>query len=325
MILRRKRRIFYHCYDSNQPTGGQKSTYQHVDVLTRYGFEAYVVHSSPGFRLRWFDNNTPTTCWDKVWQTFDPDADILVLPEDLSRAIHQYRGKKVIFNKNLFYGFCALGVPSTFPDPYTLPDVIGAMVVSEHNRQSLEYAYPRLFVRRVWEHIDSNIFAFRSLATKARQITYIPKALWMISAIYHTLMARSASGFNTCQSLKWVALEGQTETEVARILGDSLIFLFASVTEGLGRAPLEAALSGCVVLACNAGPIPEYLPAPFRMGCADPVDFVRAIEKAVNAQQDAPDVIERHINTSRLAALQFSADAQERSVCSAWDDFLRRA
>jgi hypothetical protein len=155
MILRRKRRIFYHCYDSNQPTGGQKSTYQHVDVLTRYGFEAYVVHSSPGFRLRWFDNNTPTTCWDKVWQTFDPDADILVLPEDLSRAIHQYRGKKVIFNKNLFYGFCALGVPSTFPDPYTLPDVIGAMVVSEHNRQSLEYAYPRLSDQGKTDNIHS--------------------------------------------------------------------------------------------------------------------------------------------------------------------------
>ena len=54
----RHRRVFYHCYDDPKPTGGQKHTYQHVDVLNRCGFDAYIVHHTPGFRLTWFDNDT---------------------------------------------------------------------------------------------------------------------------------------------------------------------------------------------------------------------------------------------------------------------------
>lgn len=58
-------RIFFLCPDDNSNIGGIKKIYQHVDILNRHGYAAYVVHTRNGFRCTWFDNNTPIAypCW----------------------------------------------------------------------------------------------------------------------------------------------------------------------------------------------------------------------------------------------------------------------
>jgi hypothetical protein len=71
--------------------------YQHVDVLNQSGYTAFVVHGTPGYRLRWFENETRVIAWNELWRTFDPQRDYLVFPEDMGSRIAEYPGRKVIF------------------------------------------------------------------------------------------------------------------------------------------------------------------------------------------------------------------------------------
>src|SRR3954471_22628081 len=93
-----KGRIYYFCYDHNRPTGGQKHTYEHVDILQAAGMEAFAVHREPGLRLTWFENDTPVKPLPEVIADFQSVRDYWVLPEDLGPRITAFPGRKVIFN-----------------------------------------------------------------------------------------------------------------------------------------------------------------------------------------------------------------------------------
>jgi hypothetical protein len=320
--ITKKRRIFYHCYETGRRTGGQKSTYQHVDTLNAIGYEAYAVHLSADYRLDWFANHTKTISWARAWEMFTPHTDVIVFPEDMGIRIGEYPGRKVIFNKNLYYGYISVG-PFAARSPYLDPNVIGAMVVSDHNREHLQFAYPELMVMPVVERIDNSIFAFTPLTGKKRQGAYTSKALPLLTSILHTFRARSKAGKNNGSDFNWVALENRTELEVATILQDSLILLFPSAEEGLGRLPLEALLSGCVVLGWDVSPIDEYLPREMRFRYGDVISIVNAIEWLI---QDGLDytTIQQNVLLGRNAALQYSAEAHRESLCRAWEAFLSK-
>src|SRR5262245_58766695 len=96
-------RIFYWMNNSNAPAGGEKHSYEHVDILNAAGFEAYGVHMTP-HRHAWFDNDTRIVHGRAFWEIYDACADYLVLPESLGPIISVLPGKKVIFNKNFYYG-----------------------------------------------------------------------------------------------------------------------------------------------------------------------------------------------------------------------------
>src|SRR5579872_4204043 len=54
-----KPRIYYLCPDIDRPCGGTKQLYRHVDILNKRGYSAFILHGQQGFRLTWFQNNTP--------------------------------------------------------------------------------------------------------------------------------------------------------------------------------------------------------------------------------------------------------------------------
>src|SRR6185369_4415466 len=99
------RKIFYHCFDTDARGGGQKHTYQHVDILCAHGFDAYVVHEAPGYRLDWFRNETRVISRQEYEALFDPARDYVVLAETVGSDVTSYPGRKIIFNKNLYYLF----------------------------------------------------------------------------------------------------------------------------------------------------------------------------------------------------------------------------
>ncbi len=109
--------IYYYCYDHNLPSGGQKHTYRHVDILNKNGFDAKVLHTAKNFRLTWFDNTTPVVSYQECVAKMNERRDFLVLPEDLGPRILDFPGRKVIFNKNIFHGFSAFGyeMRATYP------------------------------------------------------------------------------------------------------------------------------------------------------------------------------------------------------------------
>ena len=50
--------IYVFSPDIAHPMGGVRMLYRHVDILNTNGFDAAIVHSSPGFRIDWFEHST---------------------------------------------------------------------------------------------------------------------------------------------------------------------------------------------------------------------------------------------------------------------------
>jgi hypothetical protein len=315
-------RVFYHCYDTVQPSGGQKHTYEHVDVLSRNGYDAYVYHQREGFRLRWFDNDTPVVGHAQFKKLYDESRDYIVLPEDLGGKILDYPGKKVIFDKNIYYGFRALGW-KTPAYPGLQPGVVAILAVSEHNAAHLRFAYPAQRIFRVTFKLDEEIFRFRPLAQKKRRIACSTKNPMFTQTLFHMLQARAAAGLNRLAEYEWVMLDAMTEAELAAALQDSLLLIFLSATEGLGRVPLEGLACGCILAAFASGPLRETLPPIYHVEEGDVLALARRIESVTSGFPDELPFTQEQVLEARGMALRYSRAAQERSVLSAWEQIVR--
>lgn len=317
--------IFYYCYSHNRPTGGQKHTYQHVDVLNRHGFNATVFHPTDNMRLTWFDNRTPVIGISEFKAIHRRDVDFIVVPEDLGLRIADFPGKKVIFNKNLFYGFASLPWLGRVDYGRITEDVVALLTVSEHNLKHLQYAYPHHLIRLVHPAIRQDIFSWRSLETKRPQIACISKNPEWLATLYHTIQCRASLGLNRGDAFTWRLLESQTETEVAEVLQDSLICVFLSITEGQARLPLEAMSCGCLVTAWRCGPLKETLPECLQFEFGSLLDMVRFIEEVMEAFPTRLSVFRPIAEASKINALAFSVERQEKSVIAAWEAILKSA
>src|SRR5688500_17875828 len=70
--------VYFLTPDPQEPAGGVRVIYRHVDILNAAGIHAAVLHQSRGFRCSWFDNKTRIT---NVGQTRIMHGDLLVIPE----------------------------------------------------------------------------------------------------------------------------------------------------------------------------------------------------------------------------------------------------
>lgn len=319
--------IYYYAYDHQKPRGGQKSVYRHVDILRANGRDAHVLHTEPGYRLAWFENNTSVVDGSAFRARFDPLRDVLVLPEDLGPRLGSFPGRKVIFNQNVFYGFYAFGFRNPPEYAYLRDDVIGAMVVSDHNRASLEFAFPRLRVHRVVNGFDTARFAFGEASGRKLQIACLPtKAEVDLTQVIHLVNARARQGRNTLSAVEWVHLRGLPEAEVAKVLRESLALLFLSIQEGLPRLPIEAMLSGAVVAGFTGGPLGECLAADRAVVAptGDVVSLVEGLERIGRWFADGDPRLADLTGRAREAASWHSFAREEQTVLAAWDALLPR-
>jgi hypothetical protein len=318
----RRERIFYFAYDGNTPTGGEKHTYQHVDVLNDAGFDAYVLHSHKGVRHTWFENTTKIMDLASCWQVYDREHDYVVVPEMFGVDSLLLPGPHVIFNKNLYHAYGTLGLSRLARYPYTDENVVGIFSVSEHNLQHLRFAFPGAPIFRMYAHIDSDLFAFRPLADKKRRIVCVPKAREELVCLYQTLCARSAAGLNRLADYEWVFLENRSEAETARLMNESLIFVSLGTREGLPRAVLEAMASGCLVVAYGHGPLKECLPAEYAFESGDFIGAVTRIEELMAASPAELDSWSAVTTRARAIAEAYTRARQRQHLVEAWEAIL---
>jgi glycosyltransferase involved in cell wall biosynthesis len=315
-------RLFYFCFSHNRPSGGIKQIYRHVDILNRHGFDAQVLHSDRDFRVTWFENQTRTTDIQRFQH--DVQTDIIVVPEDLGTGMVRIPGRKVIFNQNAYYGFASFGEEAETSYPYLDPEILGVFTVSEHNAEYLRFAYPGANVLRIWYGVDRQRFSRCPLPNKQKQIACIVKNQLELYTLYHILRSRARQGLNALDEYRWVFLGDRTEADVARILHDSLALIFLSTSEGLPLTPLEAMLSGCLVAAYDAGPLPEYLPTACRFRPHDLLGVAGWLEELARSFPAESASWEAVSDTGYDVARQFSLEREEESLLGAWRQLLSR-
>jgi len=336
--------IYAPCPDINRPVGGIKQLYRHVDILNRNGIKASILHKAHGFRVTNFANTTEIGYCRRLIEELDPGErncekrpvrrfvrelirpdvvlrkeDILLVPETYGPWIAGAANgvRKVIFNQSAHFTFA--GQPlggELLAIPYHSPDVLATVVVSDHALGYLRYAFPTHEIHRVHLGIDTALYAYQ--AEKKRQIAVMPRKLRShVEQVLGLLKVRgSLDGFDV------VIIENLPgERDVARVLGDSKIFLSFSEQEGFGLPPAEAMACGCVVVGYHGFGGREFFneeycyPVPE----GDVIAFARTVERAIRDSSAAPaQFMAKGRAASEFIGRTYSMAREEEDIIATW-------
>lgn len=311
-------RIYFMCPDLDEPRGGVRVIYRHVDVLNAAGFDAAVVHYQPGFQIRWFSHRT---CVLHLPVDLRP-RDILVFPEIDGPAIADAGGtiRKVIFNQNAYYTFQhypvdqSIGIP-----PYMRPEVVATIVVSEDSLGYLRHTFPEAVVHRVHWSIDPQFH--HPGRPKARQVCYMPRKHPEDSQqVINILRYRRA-----LEGFRIVPIHNMPEMEAARIMGESMVFLSFGYPEGCPLPPAEAMASGCVTIGYHGNGGREYMrpDLAFPIEAGDIIGFAKAAEHVlVGLRRDPNTYADMTARASRFIHTTYSAENERNDIVSAWRQIL---
>jgi glycosyltransferase involved in cell wall biosynthesis len=323
--------IYVLCPENNRPSGGIKILYRHVDVLNKNGFSAAILHQQKGFRCTWFANDTRVVYLPEVQLT---EKDFLLIPEIFGPKMFSLsqlprigpRVKKVIFNQNCYYSFLGHSIDSVrhpeFKTPYEKSEeFVAAIVVSEDSKRYLEYAFPVLKVFRIHNAINSELFSY--VAQKKKQICFMPRkhaedALQVLAV----LRLRGA-----LEDVSVVPIDNMTEQEVARVMGESLLFLSFGYPEGCPLPPAEAMASGCIVVGYHGQGGQEYFHNDFCYPVAinDIVGFASSVEKVLATwEQDPAAIQEKAFRASQYVQETYSAKREAQDIVGSWRKILAR-
>ncbi|MGE4062989.1 MAG: hypothetical protein AB7E79_06435 [Rhodospirillaceae bacterium] len=242
----------------NHPIGGVKVIYRHAAILAANGVPASVFHpDDPGYRYDWFEHTTPM----KADGRFNPAEDFVVIPEvwagRFARTFYASGLKYAIFVQGGYS--IPLALATTPRDEVETAYEKAALIlsVSEDTSEIISLAYPRLpkdKIFRILPHVGGAFHAGK----KAKIISYMPrKSPEQSHALRFFLESQPA-----VRGWEIVPIHNKKEPEVAETLARSSIFLAISHQEGFSLPPLEAALSGAVVVGYTGQGGKEYFHAP---------------------------------------------------------------
>ena len=313
--------VYYLAPSARSPKGGIRTIYRHVDTLNRVGLAAAVVHSRRGFRCTWFANETRV-----VAPPLEVRADdVLVVPEAVSATglARLCPGiTKVIFNQNVYRTFASIPRSAEDTPPYSCPDVAGVLTVSKDSERYLRYSLPDMLVRRVRHHIDGAVF-HPDASVRTPQIAVMPRRrLDDFDELRAIFALRGA-----LRSWRLVLLQGMTESEVARTLQRSALFMSMSRKEGFGLPPAEAIACGCHVIGCHGQGGREFFVEPYAEAIedGDVIGIAQAVEAFVATYDDRRAELDRIAGEgSQWILSEYSAEHQSADLVAGFDDILAR-
>ena len=341
--------VYYLCPEHKHPVGGVKVIYRHVDILNKHGIPAYVVHKTSGFRVSWFQNETPIVYWRnssldrlsaKLRRRLDAQAvvdipirggphgrigakDVLVIPENYGPGMANAYGrgiKKVILNQNCYLTFKGYAWDqSRRITPYQHPDVLATLVNSQDGEAYLRHTFPEMPLFRFRLSIDPDRFAYQG--EKKRQICFS-----RIKNQSDALQVVNILKFRgVLKDFELVPFINVPQDEVARILRESLLFLSFGYPEGFGLPAAEALSCGCVVIGFHGGGGREFFKPEFSYPIeqGDIIAFAQTVEAVIREYRRNPmGILEKGKAASEFIHENYSAGLEEREVVGAWCEIL---
>lgn len=313
-------RVFYYCGANAQPTGGNKIIYRHVDLLAQAGVDAWVYHPVEGFVYSGLTACprvvTPSTIVARR-------CDVFVLPEDGGPGMAEFAPgmRKLIFNQNAYYTFRHFGLRPQGLPPYGHPEVVGALVVSEDSRRYLDYAFPGLVCERLFLSLNYEAFVFRPWMQKRRQIAYMTRNNKDDVAQVVKILAHRG----LLADWEFVPIEGLSELDVARVMGESMLFLSFGHPEGLSLSNLEALASGCRLIGYSGRAGREYFESTgsVEIEVGDIVGFCEAVEEFVGqVDQRGIDFSEQTFKASEFVRDSYSNKREREYLLAAMGKLL---
>lgn len=241
------RRIIYVLEPFPSPHGGVGVIYRHVEILMAHGFSAFV-HLPERPEIDFYQTSARQLIGGFALDT----SDILVIPEILGWALRQFKPLPI---RRLMFCQSHMLPPLEHPrDALAQWGVHGIIASSAAIRNDLQSNYGLSDIPLIPCAVDATRFA--PARHKKRQIAYMPrKRPEEAAAIEAEFKRRHARA-----DVPWVPIDQVPQTEVARILSESSVFLsLPADRESLGLPPLEAMASGCLVVGYHGEGGREYI------------------------------------------------------------------
>jgi len=239
-----RRIVYLSPFSRTEITGGIKTAFRHVELLSGMGIEASVF--APDGRPTWFSSkatlNAKATLTD-VDDLLSDRTNLVVFPETLRGVLAQAAQRaapaaKALLCQNQYYAFNELIPRFT----YEQLGFVKLMTVSAVAKGFLERVFPpaTFEVLPVW--VDQTMFFPRQ---KQLRIAVIPSKL---PAHYDLIRNIFLAKFPKLRHIPWDVIVDKSEAEVAETLGQATILLSLNNMESVGLVPLEAMASGCLVV-----------------------------------------------------------------------------
>jgi glycosyltransferase involved in cell wall biosynthesis len=307
------------CPDNAAPSGGIRKLYRLVDVLNANGYPAAILHRAKGFRCSWFESQT--TVFADADIKLQP-TDLVVVPEVLGPELaNAGRGvRTIVYNQNAYYTFWHYSVdPFDRVTSYRDPRVSAVLVVSEDNRQYLEYAFPGLKIFRIHYGIDGNLF--RPSKEKIKQICYMPRkhpdeAMQVINILKFR---------GKLDDWSITVLDGRSEKETAEILRQSLVFLSFGYPEGFSLPPLEAMACSCITVGYHGMGGREYFTEEhgFPVPMGDIITFSKTLERVLGMWETQQEtLIAKMERAAAYVAKVHTFEHETADILNAWREIL---
>jgi len=247
-------RVVYASFEVRFPLGGIRVLSQQVGLLRAAGVEAYRWTPTPGFRYPWFDDDVPTLSG----LTLDLDEDdVLVVPEVAVVPGHDPApgGHTVIYSQGQYITFLASADLDPYPGWATPPAL---WAVSHAGVRMLRRALPGFEPHLVPNVIDTELF--RPAENRVRRIAWMSRRRPMET----TLLRRLLRSDPRSQGVELHDIDRVSHEEVARILGETSVFIGLSNPEGegFGLPTAEAMAAGCLVTGYPGGGGAELYDSP---------------------------------------------------------------
>jgi hypothetical protein len=279
----------------NIPIGGIKVIYRHSEMLNDAGFSSSVFHpENPKFVCDWFTHQARIRPGQTKWfrkkhemyeaTPFRPETDFLVIPEVWANQI----GRQCL-ERNLKYAMFVQNGYQLFDGGRSDLELLNRVYenasiicsISEDTTKVIQMTFPTIDpnkIIRLYPHV-SEIFR-NSTAKKKKLITYMPRKLGKHAQLMEFFLRNHLPSDWSIQ-----AIQNQNEAGVAELLAQSAIFLSFCESEGCPLPPLEAALSGNLVVGYTGEGAKEYFHSPIftPVHNGNFVEFVHQVKKAVAA------------------------------------------
>jgi hypothetical protein len=317
-------RILYISHDVSQPRGGVGVLYDHVAALRSHGFDAFVVHTTPGFRYPFGRPDVPVI--DGSSSVRGSKTDVLVVPEDHSAIIRKCREvtcRKVLFCQNHYFIFQGLAPGETWGEF----GFSGYICVSTPIQRALKrwFGVDASVVR---PGLDDAWFAdgFKPLAPPVT-LACMPRKGPANLELVRGLLA--AVGHADGKDFAWLEIEGLPRDQVAARLRAAHIYVSTGMYEGLGLPPLEAMAAGCLVVGFAGGGGLDYATADNGVWVPDddPWALAEALEHTLASLNDpaAAAALDAKRRAGRATAMSYTRERFERELLAFWSAYLGSA
>lgn len=300
--------------DGNLKTGGDKVIYKQSALINQMGLkhvQSQVLHAeNTEFQHQWFEHSATFRKEAKL----NPKTDFVILPE-IMVVPHASLLSKLGIRYGIFVqnGY-SVSIPLCISDyealkeAYQHADII--LSISDDTSDCLKLIFPDLApkVQRLFCSVDLD--KFKPDLKKENLITYMPRKLAKHADLVGFFLRE-----NLPKSWKLQSIHGLSESGVAAVLAKSKIFLSFSELEGLSLPPIEAVLSGNLVIGYTGEAAREYWREPVftEIHCGDIKSFIKEIIVKIHALESG-EFKEEFAKIQVFLANRYSKDAEMQSI-----------